>query len=74
MKKMRSEDIRNRQWTESERQALRRAAHLQKAGDDSQINFKDIPRLTDEQLASMVRLRDVQRKVAGPINPRRKVT
>jgi len=60
---MRSEDIRNRQWTENERQALRRAARRQ-AGDDSDINFKDIPRLTDEQLANMVRLREVRRKVA----------
>lgn len=64
LKSVRSEDIRNRQWTEKERQAIRRAARLQAAGDDSGINFKDIPRLTDEQLASMVRLRDVRRKVA----------
>jgi len=61
---MRSEDIRNREWSENERQALRRAAKRQKAGDDSHINFEDIPRLTDKQLASMVRLRDVKRKVA----------
>jgi uncharacterized protein (DUF4415 family) len=61
---MRSEDIRNRKWSEAERQTLRRTAKLQKAGEDSSINFEDIPRLTDEQLASMVRLRDVQRKVA----------
>jgi uncharacterized protein (DUF4415 family) len=32
-------------------------------GNDSNINFEDIPRLTDEQLASMVRLRDIRRKV-----------
>lgn len=61
---MRSEDIGNRQWTEKERLALRRAAALQAAGDDSTIDFKDIPRLTEAQLASMVRLRDVRRKVA----------
>lgn len=61
---MRFEDIRNRQWNEKERQALRRAAGRQAAGDDSHINFQDIPRLTDEQLARMVRLRDVRRKVA----------
>jgi uncharacterized protein (DUF4415 family) len=64
LKSMRSEDIGNRQWTEPERQALRRAASRQAAGDDSDIDFEDIPRLTDEQLASMVRLRDVRRKVA----------
>jgi uncharacterized protein (DUF4415 family) len=61
---MKSEDIRNRQWTETERRALRRAARQQAAGDDSDIQFPDIPRLTGEQLANMVRLRDVKRKVA----------
>jgi uncharacterized protein (DUF4415 family) len=62
---MRSEDIKNRQWSEGERQALRRIARSQAVGDDSHINFADIPRLTDEQLANMVRLRDARpRKVA----------
>jgi len=61
---MRSENIRNRQWTGRERQALRGAAGRQAAGDESRLNLEDIPRLTDEQLASMVRLRDVRRKVA----------
>jgi uncharacterized protein (DUF4415 family) len=62
---MRSEDIRNRQWTEKERQAMRRVAGRQAALDDSRINLEDIPRLTDEQLAHMVRLRDARpRKVA----------
>jgi hypothetical protein len=55
---MRSEDIANRQWSEEDRLALRRAAEKQAAGDDSGINFDDIPRLTSEQLAAMVRLRD----------------
>jgi uncharacterized protein (DUF4415 family) len=64
LKSMKSEDIRNREWSETERQALRRAAQRQKAGDDSRINFVDVPRLTEEQLAGMVRLRDVKRKVA----------
>ena len=61
---MRSEDIKNRKWSEKERLALRRASKHQAAGDDARINFDDIPRLTDEQLARMVRLRDVRRKVA----------
>jgi len=61
---MRPEDIKNRQWTEKERLALRRAAALQAAGDDATIDFENIPRLTEAQLASMVRLRDVRRKVA----------
>ena len=63
LKNMRSEDIRNRQWTEAERQALGHAAKRQVVEDDSRINFEDIPRLTDEQAASMVRLRDVRRRV-----------
>ena len=55
---MKSEDIRNRQWTEKERQALRRAAVHQIAGDDSQLNLEDIPRLSEQKLASMVRLHE----------------
>ena len=43
---------------------MRRVAKRQAAGDDSHINIGDIPRLTKAQLASMVRLRVVQRKVA----------
>src|SRR5438094_810421 len=58
LKSMRSEDIRNRHWTERERQGLRRISVRQVAWDDSHINVEDIPCLTDEQLASMVRLRD----------------
>ena len=38
-------------------------AALQAAGDDSGIDYSDIPKLTEEQLARMVRLRDVRRKV-----------
>jgi len=65
LKRMRSEDIANRQWTESERKALRRVSRRQAAGDDSRINIEDIPPLSDEQLAKMVRLRDARpRKVA----------
>jgi len=65
MAKKSSEDIAKRHWTEKERETLRRVARHQAAGDDSRINLKDIPRLTDEQLAHMVRLRDARpRKVA----------
>jgi uncharacterized protein (DUF4415 family) len=65
LKSMKSEDIGNRQWTEKERRALRRVAGRQAAGDDSRINFDDIPRMTGEQLANMIRLRDARpRKVA----------
>ena len=57
---VKSDDIKNRQWTEGERQAARRVASRQAAGDDSQIGAKDIPRLTDRQLAGMVRLREAR--------------
>ena len=60
---MTSEDIKSRKWNDQERQALKRHAARQAAGDDSDINFEDIPHLTDEQLAQMVRLRDVRPKV-----------
>ncbi len=58
---MRSEDIVNRQWTEKERETLRRVAKKQAIGDDSGVTFEDMPRLTSKQLANMVRLRDVRR-------------
>jgi uncharacterized protein (DUF4415 family) len=60
LKSMRSEDIRNKQWTKKERLALRRIAERQAARDDSRINLGDIPRLSDEQLASMVQLREAR--------------
>jgi uncharacterized protein (DUF4415 family) len=58
-----SEDIRNRRWSEAEKATVRRLAAAQAAGDDSGIDFSDIPPLTPEQLAGMVRLRDVRRKI-----------
>ena len=60
---MTSEDIKNRKWTEGERRLVKRHAAKQAAGDDSDINYTDIPRLTDAQLAQMVRLRDIRPKV-----------
>src|SRR5215467_3541625 len=63
LKRTKSADIKNRIWTEQDRNTLRRHAAKQAAGDESDINFEDIPRLTDEQLAQMVRLRDVRPKV-----------
>jgi hypothetical protein len=63
---MTSEDIKNRKWTDAERRSMQRHAAKQAAGDDSDINYDDIPRLTDEQLAQMVRLRDIRRKVPVP--------
>ena len=62
-KSVTSEDIRRRRWTKRELDAVRHIAARQAAGDDSGVNYDDIPRLTDEQLAKMVRLRDVRPKV-----------
>lgn len=62
---MTSADIKNRQWTDAERKAVRRISERQTAGKDLRVNLEDIPRLTDEQLASMVLLRDARKpKVA----------
>jgi uncharacterized protein (DUF4415 family) len=61
---MSTKDIRNRQWSKSEIEAVRKASEAQAAGRDlPEEEYEDIPRLTEEQLASMVRLRDVKRKV-----------
>jgi uncharacterized protein (DUF4415 family) len=60
---MKSEDIKNRQLTEAERKSLKHHAAKQTAGDDSDIIYDDIPRLTAKQLAEMVRLRDLRPKV-----------
>lgn len=62
---MKAEDIFNKPLTEPEVEMLRRLARSQDAGDDSHINYEDIPPLSDEQLAQMVRFRDARRpKVA----------
>jgi len=59
-----SADIKNRRWTKKESDTIDRLARKQAAGDDSGINYSDIPPLTAEQLQNMVRLRDVRQKVA----------
>jgi uncharacterized protein (DUF4415 family) len=58
-----SDDIRRRRWTKAELDAARRVAARQSTGNDSSINYDEIPRLTDEKLAKMVRLRDIRPKV-----------
>jgi len=60
LKSMNSEDIKSRRLTKREDQALHGIAARQTAGDDSRINFKGLPRLTNRQLAAMVRFRDVR--------------
>jgi uncharacterized protein (DUF4415 family) len=56
---VKAEDIFNKPLTKSQIKRFEAAAARQAAGDDSQINFDDIPPLTDEQLARMVRARDL---------------
>lgn len=61
---MSTEDIRNREWTESEIEAVRKANEAQAAGRDlPEEEYEDIPRLSEEQLAHLVRLRGGKRKV-----------
>lgn len=60
---MNSSDIANRRWSNAEKQALKRAAALQASEDDSGIDASDIPALSADQLARMVQLREVRRKV-----------
>jgi uncharacterized protein (DUF4415 family) len=63
LSRVRSEDIKNRKWSEAELDAVRRIAADQAVGDDSGIDYSDIPPLALDQLARMVRLREVRRKV-----------
>ncbi len=58
LKRVTLEDIKRKKWTEEELQTIRRLAAKQAAGDDSDINYDDIPRLTEEQLSKMFRFRD----------------
>ena len=65
LKSMSTEDIRNRNWTDAEKQAIRRASEARAAGLDlPEKEYEDIPRLTEEQLARLVRPRRARRKVA----------
>jgi uncharacterized protein (DUF4415 family) len=62
---MSSEDIKSRNWTDAEKQAIRRASEGRAAGLDlPEKEYEDIPRLSEEQLAHLVRLRGTRRKVA----------
>jgi uncharacterized protein (DUF4415 family) len=57
---VKAEDIFNKPLTKRELDTLRRTAERQAAGDDSHIDYSDIPPLTDEQLAAMTRFRDAR--------------
>jgi hypothetical protein len=56
---VRSDDIRHKRWTKAELDATRHIAR-ESLGDDSGVNCDENPRLTDEQLTRMVRLRNVR--------------
>ena len=55
---VKAEDIFNKPLTKREREVLRRTARRQAAGDDSHIDYSDVPPLSDSQLAAMTRFRD----------------
>jgi uncharacterized protein (DUF4415 family) len=57
---VKAQDIFNKPLTKRERETVRRTAERQAAGDDSHIDYSDIPALTDEQLVAMTRFRDVR--------------
>src|SRR5438309_479009 len=57
---VKAEDIFKKPLTKRERETVRRTAERQAASDDSQLDYSDIPPLTDEQLAAMARFRDVR--------------
>lgn len=62
---MNTEDIKSRNWTEAEKQAIRRAGEERAAGLDlPEQEYREIPRLTAEQLAKLVRPRKARPKVA----------
>ena len=57
---VKAEDIFNKPLTKRERETVRRTAERQASGDDSHIDYSDIPPLSDEQLAAMTRFRDAR--------------
>ena len=60
---MSADYIRNRKRTEEEEQSLERIAARQAVDDDSHIDYSDIPPLTEEEIAHVMRARDVRRKI-----------
>ncbi len=62
--RMTSEDIKRRKPTKQETARIKRMAAKQAAGDDSDIDYSDIPPLTDEQLRNAIRFRDRHKKIA----------
>ena len=70
---MSTADIKSRQWSDAEKQAIRRASDARAAGLDlPEKEFEDIPRLTEAQLAKLVHPRQARRKVAVSVVSTRK--
>jgi uncharacterized protein (DUF4415 family) len=59
-----SKDIFGKPLTKRQQAVVERLAARQAAGDDSHINFSDIPELSEEQLNQMTRLRDRKPKIS----------
>jgi len=53
-----SDEIRNRELTEAEMRAVREIAQRQATGVEEPRGTGDVPPLSDEQLAAMVRFRE----------------
>ena len=53
-------DIFNKPLAKREQETVSRTAGRQAAGNDTHIDYSDIPPLSDEQLASMTRFRDAR--------------
>jgi uncharacterized protein (DUF4415 family) len=62
-----AEHIFNRRLTKKEQQTLKRIADRQARGDDSGIDYSDIPPLTEEQLATA--RRPARKLIAARIDP-----
>lgn len=54
---MSAESIWRKPLSEAQKATLEKIAQRQKSGDDSRIDYSDIPALTDKQLAQMQRPR-----------------
>ncbi|MGH9584239.1 MAG: BrnA antitoxin family protein [Bryobacteraceae bacterium] len=66
---MTAESIFNKPLTKKQLAVLERMAQRQAADDDSQINYDDIPPLTDEQLATAIRGRDRKQLITARLDP-----
>ena len=55
-----SKDTFGKPLTQKQEAVVKRLAALQAAGDDSRINFREIPALSAKQLAQMVKAREVR--------------